>query len=158
MSSEEGLSVIKATPDHVPTIRSMVTAAYSKYIPRMGKLPAPMAADYYELLKTREIYVLERLEDHAIIGSVVLHRDSNTNSININNLVVDPEIQSKGYGRLLMNFAEDLARERGYEAVTLFTNIKMYENLALYPKLGFVETDRREEDGYERAFFRKELN
>ncbi|KAH8425128.1 GNAT family N-acetyltransferase [Aspergillus melleus] len=157
MSSEHGLSIIKATPDHVPFIQSMVTAAYSKYIPRIGKPPAPMAANYYELLNTREIFVLERLEDHTIVGSIVLRADSDTNSVSINNLVVDPETQGKGYGRLLMNFAEDLAKERGYEAMTLFTNIKMYENLALYPKLGFVEIDRREEDGYERVFFRKDI-
>ncbi|KAK1145231.1 hypothetical protein N8T08_004384 [Aspergillus melleus] len=157
MSSEQGLSIIKATSDHVPIIQSMVTAAYSKYIPRIGKPPAPMSANYYELLNTREIFVLERLEDHTIVGSIVLRTDSETSSVNINNLVVDPETQGKGYGRLLMNFAEDLAKERGYEAMTLFTNIKMYENLALYPKLGFVEIDRREEDGYERVFFRKDM-
>ncbi|PLB44134.1 acyl-CoA N-acyltransferase [Aspergillus steynii IBT 23096] len=158
MTSLQGLSIIEATPDHVPTIKAMVVAAYSKYIPRIGKPPAPMVADYYELLKTREIYALERLEDGRIVGSVVLRMDTDTASININNLVVDPGAQGKGYGRLLMDFAEGLGKERGCKAVVLFTNIKMYENLALYPKLGFVETDRREEDGYERVFYRKELN
>lgn len=157
MSSLPGLAVIKATPDHVPTIKEMVVAAYSKYIPRIGKKPAPMVADYYELMKTREIFVLEREEDHKVLGSIVICIDSDMAAININNLVVDPETQGKGLGRLLMNFAENLAKERGCKAVKLFTNIKMYENIALYPKLGYVETDRREEDGYERVFFRKDI-
>jgi hypothetical protein len=33
----------------------------------------------------------------------------------------------------------------------------MFENLGLYLKMGFVETGRREEDGFERVYFRKEL-
>ena len=56
-----------------------------------------------------------------------------------------------------MGYAEDLARRRGYPAVTLFTNVKMHENIGLYAKLGFVETGRRTEAGYERVYFRKEL-
>lgn len=157
MPAISGLSIVKATPDHVPTIKEMVAAAYSKYIPRMGKKPAPMVADYYELLKTREIFVLERDEDHKMVGSIVIRSDSDTTAVNINNLVVDPETQGKGYGRLLMDFAENLAKERGCKAVKLFTHIKMYENIALYPKLGYAETDRREEDGYKRVFFEKDL-
>jgi hypothetical protein len=33
----------------------------------------------------------------------------------------------------------------------------MTENLAYYPSLGFRETDRREEDGYSRVFFEKQV-
>jgi hypothetical protein len=33
----------------------------------------------------------------------------------------------------------------------------MTENLAYYPRLGFRETDRREEDGYRRVFFEKRV-
>jgi hypothetical protein len=42
--------------------------------------------------------------------------------------------------------------------VTLYTNEAMVENLRLYRRLGFVETDRRVEDGYRRVFFRKSLD
>jgi hypothetical protein len=34
----------------------------------------------------------------------------------------------------------------------------MVENLQLYPRLGFVETERRVEDGYRRVYFRKTLD
>ena len=33
----------------------------------------------------------------------------------------------------------------------------MTENLELYPRLGYREVDRREEDGFSRVFFRKRL-
>ena len=58
----------------------------------------------------------------------------------------------------LIDFAERRARELGLPAVTLYTNEAMVENLRLYPRLGFVETERRVEDGYRRVFFRKALD
>ena len=33
----------------------------------------------------------------------------------------------------------------------------MTENLALYPRLGYCEIDRREEAGFSRVFYRKEI-
>ena len=34
----------------------------------------------------------------------------------------------------------------------------MVENIHLYRKLGYVETDRRVEDGFARVFFRKPID
>jgi ribosomal protein S18 acetylase RimI-like enzyme len=59
---------------------------------------------------------------------------------------------------VLIAFAEDHARELGLDAVTLYTNEAMTENLRLYPALGFVETGRRVEDGYRRVYFRKTVS
>lgn len=56
-----------------------------------------------------------------------------------------------------MAHAEQYARDRARSAITLYTNEKMHENLALYPKMGFVQTDARVEDGYRRVYFRKTL-
>jgi hypothetical protein len=33
----------------------------------------------------------------------------------------------------------------------------MHENLELYPRLGYRQTDRRVEDGFERVYFSKKL-
>jgi ribosomal protein S18 acetylase RimI-like enzyme len=58
---------------------------------------------------------------------------------------------------MLMEHAEKIARSRNLHAVTLYTNEKMHENIALYSKLGFAEIDRRTDEGYARVYFRKEL-
>jgi len=58
---------------------------------------------------------------------------------------------------VLMDHAEDMARAQGLAAVTLFTNEKMHENIALYTKIGFTETGRKTEDGFNRVFFRKNV-
>jgi Ni,Fe-hydrogenase III large subunit len=40
-------------------------------------------------------------------------------------------------------------------SIELYTNAKMTENLAYYPRLGFEETGRRREDGFDRVYFRR---
>ena len=149
----EKLVVERAKAQDAPAIKRMVDAAYSKYIERIGKLPAPMTTDYNKLVETQNVYVLR--VGGSMIGSILLSMDGE--SVKVNNLVVDPPAQGRGYGRLLMDYAEDMARAQGLAAVTLFTNEKMHENIALYTKIGFTETGRKTEDGYNRVFFRKNL-
>ena len=148
-----GLVVEQATAGDVPAIKPMVGAAYSKYVERLGKLPAAMTVDYDKLVEEQDVYVLRA--DGSVVGSVVLSREGD--SIKVNNLVVDPSVQGRGYGRVLMDHAERVARAQGLAAVTLFANEKMHENITLYTRLGFTETGRRTEDGFNRVFFRKEL-
>ncbi|KAJ7158218.1 acyl-CoA N-acyltransferase [Mycena crocata] len=159
MSNVESYSILSAEAQHADSISTMVNAAYSHYIERIGKPPAPMTADYAQLIETQDVYVLRNNEDSTILGSIVLCAEGNESdkSIKVNNLVVNPAAQGRGFGRRLMDHAEDVARARGYTALTLFTNVKMHENIALYAKMGFVEVGRRIEDGYERVYFRKEL-
>ena len=149
----DDLVVEAATHEDVPLIKSMVDAAYAKYIERLGKLPAAMTANHGALVDAGELYVLRT--DGRVVGSVLLARADD--SINLSNLVVAPAAQGRGYGRVLMDVADDMARSHGLAAVTLFTNEKMHENIALYRKLGFVETGRTTQDGFDRVFFRKDL-
>ena len=56
-----------------------------------------------------------------------------------------------------MEFAERLAREMSARALKLYTNEMMWENLVVYGRMGFRETERKVEDGYKRVYFRKEV-
>ena len=47
--------------------------------------------------------------------------------------------------------------DRGFDEVRLFTNARMTENLAYYPRQGYVETHRDEVNGFHRVFFAKHL-
>jgi ribosomal protein S18 acetylase RimI-like enzyme len=75
----------------------------------------------------------------------------------LENVAVLPALAGRGIGGALIRFCEDTARRRGLDAVRLYTNAKMTDNLALYPRLGYVEVDRRMEDGFDRVFFEKRL-
>lgn len=134
----------------------MVDAAFSKYIERIGKPPAPMIANYDQIIQDGDAFVLQDIEK-KVVGAIVLLDSPDSRSIMIDNIVVDPTTQGRGYGRVLLDFATDFARSQGRSAITLYTNAKMYENLGLYVKLGFIETGRRTEDGFERVYFRKDI-
>ncbi|GGJ97963.1 acetyltransferase [Pseudomonas matsuisoli] len=146
-------TIDKAGPADADTIKAIVVAAYTKYVERMGKQPAPMSTDYSALIRSGGLYALRI--DGRIVGAIVLAKTPD--SISINNLVVDPALQGHGLGRLLMEFAEKMARSENLPALTLFTNEKMHENIVLYKKIGFVEIDRKFDQGFNRVYFRKQL-
>jgi len=142
-----------ARPDEADWARAVVCRAYALYVPRMGKEPAPMLADYGALIAAGEVHVLEEAGAPAALIVIYPKEDA----LFIENIAVDPAIQRKGHGRALLAFAEREARRLGLKALRLYTNAMMTENLAYYPRLGFREAERREEDGYSRVFFEKRV-
>ena len=75
----------------------------------------------------------------------------------MDNVAVHPAYQGRGLGRQLVALAEEEARRVGLTTVTLYTNERMTENLELYKRLGYMETERKTEQGYQRVYMRKEL-
>jgi ribosomal protein S18 acetylase RimI-like enzyme len=113
-----------------------------------------MRADYATRLAAGEIWVAAD-GDSGPVGVLVMRPLAT--SLLLENVAVSPAQQRQGIGRSLISFAEDHARRLGLDEVTLYTNERMTENLRLYPALGYVEVDRRVEDGFRRVFFRKTL-
>lgn len=146
--------VEKAEAKDEPIVKSMTDTAYSKYIDRLGKKPAPMNADHGKDIAVGNIYILWDDSGEAV-GIISLFKKSD--SIQIESIVVKPSSQGHGYGRMLMQFAEDYARMHDISSLELYTNEAMYENVLLYPKLGYIETGRHRQDGFNRVFFRKTL-
>ena len=134
-------------------VRSLVRAAYDLYVPRICREPAPMRHDYAALIESADVWVA--VEENEVAGVIVL--EDAPEALEVANVAVRPQSQRRGLGRALLAFADGEARRRGHSAVTLYTNVHMTENLALYPALGYVETGRRSEHGFDRVFFRKEL-
>jgi hypothetical protein len=58
---------------------------------------------------------------------------------------------------MLLEFGEREAVRRGFDSIYLCTNAKMRENPAFYPRIGYVQYDRKLDDGYDRVFYRKRL-
>ncbi|EEA28259.1 hypothetical protein PMAA_030750 [Talaromyces marneffei ATCC 18224] len=96
---DDGPIISKATVDKVPAIKSMVDAAFSKYIDRIGKPPVGFVS------------LSQKSDSNA---------DPSTVSVNIDILVVDTSTQGRGYGRMLMDHAENEARRKGILALTVY--------------------------------------
>jgi ribosomal protein S18 acetylase RimI-like enzyme len=143
-----------ATAADVDAVAALVAAAYTRYIERLGRRPAPMDDDHAAHVRRGEQFVLEDAAG-SIVGAVVLSpRDDH---LFVDNLAVDPAAQGRGWGRTLLAFAEAAALTRGLTELRLRTNAAMTENLEIYPHLGYERTGRQTVGIYERVSFRKGL-
>jgi ribosomal protein S18 acetylase RimI-like enzyme len=134
-------------------IEHVVNSAYKHYIPRIGRLPAPMTDDYRHHVAAGNVWLL--LLDGQVVGLIVLLPKSNY--MLLDNVAVAPEKQGRGLGSRLMYFAEVRTRQCGLKEIQLYTNEQMVENIAFYNKLGYRETDRRLDSGFKRVFMKKTL-
>ncbi len=133
-------------------IEAIVRQAYCGYIGRIGKPPGPMLDDYPRRIAEGVVQVLEE-EDGVVAAIIVLL--VKTDHLLPDNIAVRPERQGRGLGRTLIAFAEAEARRDGLAELRLYTHAKMIENTALYSRLGFTETGRGHQSGYDQVFMSK---
>ncbi len=134
-------------------VTTMIEASYALYVPRMGKKPAPMLDDYAALIARDLVTVLE--VEGKLAGAIVTLLEPD--HVFVETGGVDPAFQGRGFGWRPLDVAEAQARRAGLSELRLYTNAMMTENLAMYPKLGWVETHRMTEKGYDRVYFAKAL-
>ena len=134
-------------------MRACVVAAFSHYIERIGKPPAPMLLDFEAEIAAHHVWLLSDAEEVA--GVLVLYETEL--GCYVDTVAVLPSRQGTGAGRALLTFAEQEALRRGYRSIYLCTNSKMTENQVFYPRIGYVEYERKSEAGFDRVFYRKPL-
>ncbi|MGU3496606.1 GNAT family N-acetyltransferase [Xanthobacteraceae bacterium A53D] len=139
--------------EDVPAITALVDAAYGIYVARIGRPPLPMLDDYADLVGRGVVHVLEA--EGAVAGLVVLIREPDV--LLLDNIAVAPTAQKRGFGRRLLAFVEETARAAHYDVVRLYTNVAMTENIALYTRVGYVETRRITEGWYDRVHMEKRI-
>lgn len=142
-----------ATPDDLAAIRTCAEAAYARYVPLIGRRPAPMDADYAALVAQGFARVAE--VEGAVRGFVTFWPKGD--HLYLDAVAVHPDAAGRGLGRALIGAAEAEGQARGLGEIRLYTNAAMAENLTLYPHLGYRQVDRRLDQGFDRVFFAKGL-
>jgi len=149
----------------LPSIERLNAAAYAVYRDRIDRPPAPVTHDYTAEIQAGQVWLVGgsgeptgsgEPGDHAPpTGLIVLIPTGD--SLLVENVAVAPAAQGRGVGRHLMEFAELRAAELGLSRTYLYTNEVMVENIAIYARLGYRQTERRSEHGYNRVFMEKRL-
>ena len=142
-----------ATDHDLNFVRRCANAAYSIYVERIGRKPAPMVADFKSALDAGNLQII--IVNAEPIGFVVSF--ARGNNLFVENVALHPVHQGKGHASKLFAHLESTARQNSLVAIELYTNEKMTENLPFYARLGFEITDRRHEDGFDRIYFTKRL-
>lgn len=143
-----------ATESDVTAVKDCAEQAYARYIPLIGRKPAPMVADFTAQIAEGAVHIAVDAKG-ALQGYIVLFCEGD--HILLESVAVLPRAAGQGIGKTLIAFCDDEARRLGLSAVHLYTNEKMIENLSIYPRLGYVAVDRRSESGFARVYFEKRL-
>ena len=155
MKAQTDYCIRQAVVADLSAIRECAELSYACYIERMGRKPAPMIADFASAITCNQIDVITS-HNAELLGFMVSYPKHN--HFFLENIAIHPKHQKLGLGRCLLNHCESKARLHGYTSIELYTNEKMTENLAWYPRRGYVETERKVENGFHRVYFRKTLS
>ena len=136
------------------SVVACVNAAYENYVAAIGKKPAPMLADYAQLIRDGVVRVAVS-GDGVVVGVIVMWPQDD--HLYVDNIAVLPEAQGWGVGTALLQVADDAALEGNRAEIRLYTNEAMTANLDYYPRRGFVETHRADESGYNRVYYSKKV-
>src|SRR5258706_8883573 len=146
--------VIRGASGHVArAVKACVVAAFRHYTARIGKKPSPILLDFEAEIEARHVWLAE--SDGVVTGALVQYKTEL--GFYIDTVAVLPRFQGSGVGKALLQFAEREAIRRGYESIYLITNAKMTESPVFYPRIGYVEYERKFHGGYDRVFYRKLL-
>ena len=86
-----------------------------------------------ELAKEKDNILIGAFEDDDMLGCCMLVEES-PKTVRLRQMAVLDDLQGKGIGRALMNFAENLARDRGYSKLTMHAR-KI--TLGFYERMGY---------------------
>lgn len=86
-----------------------------------------------ELANEKDNMFIGAYDDDQILGCCMLIEE-NPNTVRLRQMAVLNDLQGKGIGRALMNFAENLARDRGYKIMSMHARKNA---IGFYEKMGY---------------------
>jgi predicted GNAT family N-acyltransferase len=95
-----------------------------------------------ELDKEKDNLLIGAFEDDQIMGCCMLVEEK-PQTVRLRQMAVVNDLQGKGYGKVLMQFAENLARDRGYKKITMHARKNA---LGFYEKMGYKKVGQEFEE------------
>jgi ribosomal protein S18 acetylase RimI-like enzyme len=86
-----------------------------------------------DLEQEKDNILIAAFEDERILGCCMLVEDQ-PDVLRLRQMAVLNDLQGKGIGRALMNFAENIARDRGYKKLRMHARINA---IGFYEKVGY---------------------
>jgi predicted GNAT family N-acyltransferase len=98
--------------------------------------PLKLSFDNEELEKEKEDILIGAFEEDKILGCCMLKKiDKNT--VRLRQMAVANNLQGKGIGASMMNYAENVSRDAGYKKVIMHARKTA---IGFYEKLGYTVT------------------
>lgn len=87
-----------------------------------------------ELDREKDEILIGAFEDDQMLGCCMLVRETDT-ECRLRQMAVQNTLRGKGVGSALMNFAENIARDRGFKKIIMHARASA---LGFYQKLGYI--------------------
>lgn len=136
-------------PERAEEVHRLTQAAFREH----GRLDPPSGAVRESVERVRD--------DLAAGGGAVLTLDgepaaclrlaASGTDLHVRRLAVDPRFRRRGLGRALLDWAEQEARRRGCEAISVGVRLALPGNLAFFRRLGYDVVGEHRHDGYEQT-------
>jgi N-acetylglutamate synthase-like GNAT family acetyltransferase len=99
-------------------------------------LRKPLGLDFSkeELEKEKDDLLIAAYEDDQMLGCCILTQINQT-TVRLRQMAVKAGLQGKGIGRVLMQFAENIARDRGYKKLCMHSRKTA---AGFYERLGYT--------------------
>ncbi|HZH00391.1 MAG TPA: GNAT family N-acetyltransferase [Flavisolibacter sp.] len=95
-----------------------------------------------ELESEKQNLMMGAFEDDSMLGCCMLVEEE-PHTVRLRQMAVINDLQGKGVGTALMNFAENLARDRGYKKITMHARKNA---IGFYEKLGYRKVGKEFEE------------
>jgi len=95
--------------------------------------PLGLAFSPQELEKEKDNMLIGAFEDEQMLGCCMLVEES-PSIVRLRQMAVLNDLQGKGIGRALMNFAENLARDRGFKTISMHAR---KNTVVFFEKMGY---------------------
>jgi GNAT superfamily N-acetyltransferase len=132
----------RATQADLAEIEALQHAAYARNRAILGAEPLPLLADYRDVLRDQEIWLVEADEARPTRLEGVLVLQARADNLLVWSVAIAPFAQGCGIGNRLLAFAEARARDLGLGRLMLYTGEKLTNNIAWYERHGYAVTHR----------------
>ena len=95
--------------------------------------PLGLSLSSDELESEKDNMLIGAFEDEDMLGCCMLVEED-PQTVRLRQMAVLNDLQGKGIGRALMNFAENLARDRGYKMLSMHARKNV---VGFYEKMGY---------------------
>jgi ribosomal protein S18 acetylase RimI-like enzyme len=142
-------TIKKATLEDVSALNRLVNSAYRGESSKKGwtteahllEGTRTTEAELIEIISKKENGLFIYVEEE-ILGCVLLIQK--INKLYLGMLTVNPDLQNKGIGKRLLDFAEAHAKNLNLNAVEMTVIATRQELIAYYNRKGYLDTEKRE--------------
>lgn len=126
------LTLRRAGIDDLDAVLALQRAAYARNRVLLGREPLPLLADYAEIFRDYEVWLVE---DGGLAGALIVQ--PRADDLLIWSVATNPDRQGGGLGKGLLSAAEVRAQELGLRVVRLYTGAVLQHLIDWYGRHGY---------------------